>query len=173
MSILTGTGFTSADYGSWGSLPVVVFLCIGLIGGCAGSTSCSVKVFRYQLLIAATASQLRKIRTPRAVIVTRYEGAEVSNSDVRSVVAFFLMFLGTLAVAAVLLAMTGEDFITSLSGAATALTNVGPGLGPVIGPEGNFSELNNSAKWVLAFTMLVGRLELTVVYAVLSIRFWQ
>ena len=173
VSILTGTGFTSADYGSWGSLPVVIFLCIGLIGGCAGSTSCSVKVFRYQLLIAATASQLRKIRTPRAVIVTRYEGAEVSNSDVRSVVAFFLMFLGTLAVAAVLLAMTGEDFITSLSGAATALTNVGPGLGPVIGPEGNFSELNNSAKWVLAFTMLVGRLELTVVYAVLSIRFWQ
>ena len=173
VSILTGSGFVSADYGSWGSFPIVVFFFIGLIGGCAGSTSCSIKVFRYQLMFVALRARVLAIRSPRAVALVRYGGTQVPNDVVRSIMAFFVIFLATLAGATLLLSLTGLDFITSVSGAATALANVGPGLGPVIGPAGDFSELSDFAKWVLAIVMLAGRLELSTFYALLTLTFWR
>ena len=173
VSILTGAGFVSADYGSWGTFPVVLFFIIGLIGGCAGSTSCSVKVFRFQLLFATIWARIQKIRSPHVVALPRYRGVQVPIEVVRSVMLFLIVFFGTLAVTAVLLSLTGLDFITSLSGAAAALANIGPGLGSEIGPSGNFSGLNNFAKWLLSFVMLAGRLELIAVYALLTMRFWQ
>ncbi|MFZ5962711.1 TrkH family potassium uptake protein [Thalassococcus sp. BH17M4-6] len=172
-SIITGTGYASVDYMLWGPLLIALFFFIGLIGGCAGSTACSVKVFRYQLLFASIKVQLRKIRAPHGIFTPRYDGRVVGHDVLSSVISFFVFFVVTLGIVSVALGMTGLDFITSVSGAATALANVGPGLGPQIGPAGNFQGLNDTAKWILTFSMLIGRLELLAVYAIFTVRFWR
>lgn len=173
VSIITGTGYASVDYQLWGAFPMVLIFCAGLVGGCAGSTACSIKIFRYQLLFASIKAQIKAIHSPHGVFTPRYEGRPVSEDVLSSVMAFFVLFIVTLGVVAVLLAATGLDLVTSVSGAATALANIGPGLGPIIGPAGNFYELNDTAKWILTVAMFLGRLELMVVYVVLTLRFWQ
>ncbi len=142
-SIISGTGYASVDYMQWGSFAVALFFFIGLIGGCAGSTACSIKVFRYQLLFASIRAQLRRIRSPHGIFTPRYDGRPVSEEVLASVMTFFMFFIVTLGVVAVALSMTGLDFVTSISGAASALGNIGPGLGDIIGPAGNFSTLND------------------------------
>ncbi|MFO6463973.1 TrkH family potassium uptake protein [Jannaschia sp. KMU-145] len=171
-SIMTGTGYASTDYMLWGGFLITVFFFIGLIGGCAGSTSCSVKVFRYQILFAAVKSQIRRIHSPHGIFRPRYDGRTVSDDVLSSVMSFFVLFVVTLGVFAVALAMTGLDFVTAVSGAATAVANVGPGLGDTIGPSGNFAPLNDTAKWLLSAAMLIGRLELMAVYVLFTRRFW-
>ena len=173
VSILTGTGYSSEDYGSWGAFPVATFFFMGLIGGCAGSTACSVKVFRYQILIAAIRTQIKRLHSPHGIFAVRYAGRRVGEDVVSSVMVFFVMFVISLGVVAVLLALTGLDFITSVSGAATAIANIGPGFGPIIGPSGNFASLNDTAKWILIAAMIVGRLELVTVYVLFTRRFWS
>lgn len=172
-SIISGTGYASTDYQLWGAFPAVAFFFIGLIGGCAGSTACSVKVFRYQLLWASMRAQIRKIHSPNGVFTPRYQGHPVTEDVLSSVMAFFSFFIVTLGITAVLLAATGLDFITAISGAATALACVGPGLGDIIGPSGNFETINDPAKWILAIAMLIGRLEVMSVFALFTIRFWR
>jgi trk system potassium uptake protein TrkH len=172
-SITTGTGYASVDYQLWGAFPVVLFFFLGLVGGCAGSTCCSIKIFRYQILIASIRSQIQRIHSPHGVFTPRYEGRHVGEDVLSSVMAFFVLFTVTLGVTSVLLAMTGLDIVTSVSGAATALANVGPGLGPIIGPSGNFAPLNDLSKWILTFAMLIGRLELMVVLVLFTARFWR
>ncbi len=173
VSLLTGTGYASSDYMEWGAFPVVLFFFVGLIGGCAGSTACSIKIFRYQLLLASVRAQIRRIHSPFGVFTPRYEGRPVAEEVLNSVMSFFVFFTVTLGVLAVLLGMTGLDFITSMSGAAAALANIGPGLGPEIGPAGNFAGLNDGAKWLLIAGMFIGRLELLVVFAILTVNFWR
>ncbi|MDO6482065.1 TrkH family potassium uptake protein [Shimia thalassica] len=172
-SIISGTGYASVDYMVWGSFFVTMFFFIGLIGGCAGSTACSIKIFRYQLLFSATRAQINRIRNPNGIFAVRYEGRRVSEDVLNSVMSFFVFFTVTLGVLAVLLALTGLDFVTALSGAATAVANIGPGLGDTIGPAGNFATLNDTAKWLLIAGMLIGRLELLAVYAILTPQFWR
>lgn len=172
-SIISGTGYASVDYQLWGAFPAVAFFFIGLIGGCAGSTACSVKIFRYQLLFASMRAQIRRIHSPNGVFTPRYQGRPVSEDVLSSVMAFFSFFIVTLGITSVLLAATGLDLVTAISGAATALACVGPGLGDIIGPSGNFASLNDPAKWVLALAMLVGRLEVMSVFALFTIRFWR
>ena len=172
-SILTGTGYASVDYMQWGGFLIALFFFCGLIGGCAGSTSCSVKIFRYQILFAAARAQLRQIRSPHGIFRPRYAGRTVAPDVLSSVMAFFVLFVVTLGIIAVLLAMTGLDMVTSVSGAATAVANIGPGLGPIIGPAGNFAPLGDTAKWILSAAMLIGRLELVVVFVLLTREFWS
>lgn len=172
-SILSGTGYASADYMAWGTFPVVMFFFIGLIGGCAGSTSCSVKIFRYQILFASIKSQIRQIHSPHGIFTPRYDGRPIGEDVMNSVMAFLVAFLLSLGGTAVLLGMTGLDFITAVSGAATAIGNIGPGLGPEIGPAGNFVNINDTAKWIMAMAMFVGRLEIMVVLTVVSLKFWR
>ncbi len=172
-SIMTGTGYANADYMTWGTFPVVLFFLIGLIGGCAGSTSCSVKVFRYQLVFAAIKSQIRQIHSPHGVFTPSYDGRPISEDVLNSVIAFLVAFILSLGGTAILLGLTGLDFITSVSGAAAALANIGPGLGLEIGPAGNYANINDTAKWILAIAMFVGRLEIMVVLTILSIKFWR
>ena len=172
-SILTGTGYASDDYMLWGAFPVAMIFFIGLIGGCAGSTSCSIKIFRYQLLFASVRAQISRIHSPHGIFTPRYAGRRVSEDVLSSVMSFFVFFIVTLGVLTILLGTTGLDFITSLSGAAAALANIGPGLGDVIGPSGNFASLNDTAKWILAGAMLIGRLELLAVYAIVTVNFWR
>jgi len=172
-SIISGTGYASVDYMSWESFMITLFFFIGLIGGCAGSTACSVKIFRYQLLFSSIRVQMQRIRSPHGIFVPRYDGRPVGPDVLGSVMSFFVFFVVTLGMVTWGLSLTGLDFITSVSGAATALANIGPGLGDRIGPSGNFAGLNDTAKWVLTIAMLIGRLELMVVYAILTVNFWR
>lgn len=172
-SIISGTGYASVDYMSWGGFLIALFFFIGLIGGCAGSTACSIKIFRYQILFASIKSQIAKTRLPHGVFQPRWDGRVIDDDVLNSVMSFFVFFIVSLGLLAVALGMTGLDFITSVSGAATALANIGPGLGDQIGPAGNFGGLNDTAKWLLAAGMFVGRLELMIVYAMLTVRFWR
>ncbi|MGK7652465.1 MULTISPECIES: TrkH family potassium uptake protein [unclassified Roseovarius] len=172
-SIISGTGYSSVDYMGWGPLLVSVFFFVGLIGGCAGSTSCSIKIFRYQLLFASVRSQLQRIYSPHGVFTPRYDGRPISEDVLSSVMSFFVFFVVTMGLVSVALGMTGLDFTTSVSGAASALANIGPGLGEVIGPAGTYKPLNDTAKWILIAAMLIGRLELLAVYAIFTISFWR
>ncbi len=173
VSIVTGTGYASADYGTWGAFAVSLFFIIGLIGGCAGSTSCSIKVFRYQVLYAAVVSQIRRLHSPHGVFTPRFAGRPLGDEVISSVMSFVFFFFLTFGVVAITLSMLGLDTITAISGAATAIANIGPGLGPEIGPAGNFAGLPDTAKWVLAMTMLVGRLELLTVFVLFMPSFWR
>jgi trk system potassium uptake protein TrkH len=172
-SIMTGAGFASEDYNAWGPLAVAVFFVIGLIGGCAGSTCCAIKIFRFQVLFAAIVSQVRRIHSPSGVFTPRFEGRPIDDATLSSVMSFFYFFALTLGLLTVALTMIGLEPITAISGAATALANVGPGLGPEIGPSGNFAGLPDEAKWLLVFGMVLGRLELLSVFVLLTPTFWR
>ena len=172
-SIMTGTGYASTDYMLWGGFLVSLLFFVGLVGGCAGSTTCSVKIFRYQIVFASIASQLKRIQSPNGIFIPRYQGRQISDDILNSVLTFFVVFFASLGILAILLSLTGLDFITSLSGAAAALGNIGPGLGETIGPDGNFSSLNETAKWLLVAGMLIGRLELMAVYILFTLKFWR
>ncbi len=173
ISILSGTGYASDDYQLWGPFPLMLFFLIGLIGGCAGSTCCSIKIFRFQLLFAAIKAQVRLIHNPNGVFKARYEGQSIEVEVFSSVVAFFVMFIATLFIVAITLTLTGLDTVTAITGAAAALANIGPGLGPIIGPAGSYEPLNDTAKWILAMTMLLGRLELLSVFVLFTAAFWR
>ncbi|MEL7091041.1 MAG: TrkH family potassium uptake protein [Pseudomonadota bacterium] len=173
VSLMTGTGYANADYMAWGGFAVAVLFFTGLIGGCAGSTSCSIKVFRYQLLFASIRAQLQKTRSPHGIFTPRYAGRTVDEDVLNSVMSFFVFFVVTLGVVAVSLGLTGLDLVTSISGAAAALANIGPGFGDIIGPTGNFAGLNDTAKWILAAAMLIGRLELMAVFVIFTVGFWR
>ena len=173
VSIMSGTGYASADYMLWGPFAVMMFFFIGLIGGCAGSTACSVKIFRYQILFASIRAQIRQLHAPHGVFLPRYDGRPIAEDVLNSVMAFFVVFILSVGLVSVALSLTGLDFITSVSGAATALANVGPGLGSEIGPAGNFAGLNTTAKWIITISMFIGRLELMVVLVLLTAKFWR
>lgn len=172
VSIISTTGFASADYTLWGSASVV-FLIITFAGGCSGSTSGSVKIFRYQLMWSFLKSQLNRLIHPHGVFPVTYDGREVSSEIVLSVTAFLGLYLVTWFVLSAALSVTGLDFQTSVSAAATALTNVGPGLGPIVGPAGNFSTLADVDKWILCVGMVLGRLELFTLFVLVTPRFWR
>ena len=173
ISILTGTGYTSTDYNQWGGLAVVVFFFIMFIGGCAGSTSCGIKIFRFQVLFAASDTQMKRLLEPHGVFVSRYNGKPIPESVVASVMSFFFLFALCFGLLALSLAALGIDFVTAVSAAGSAIANVGPGLGHMIGPAGNFMDLPDAAKWLLAMGMLLGRLELFTVLVLFSPAFWR
>jgi trk system potassium uptake protein len=172
-SVATGTGYSSASYDTWGPMAVSLFFVLGLVGGCSGSTACSVKIFRYQLLLSAIVAEVKRVHAPHRVFTPRYLGRPVSDDVMGSVMAFFMFFYLALAVTTVLLVLVGLDPLTAISGAATAIANIGPGLGPEIGPAGNFAGLPDPAKWILSLAMLMGRLELLSVLVLLTPAFWR
>ena len=172
-SVITGTGYASDDYYLWGGFPVALFLILPLIGGCTASTSCSAKVFRYQVLLEALKGQLIRIRSPHGVYTLRYQGRPIDPDVISSVMAFFFVFLASIGIWAVLLSLIGLDFVTALSASIAALCNLGPGLGPLIGPAGNFAPLPDVAKWLLSTGMLLGRLEFLSVLVLFVPAFWR
>jgi len=172
-SVVTTTGYASQDYSLWGPFVVVLFFFLTFVGGCSGSTSGGMKIFRFQLSILLLREQILRLLHPNAVFARYYNGRIISDEIVASSVAFSFIFLATLAVVAAVLALLGLDLTTSLTGAATALANVGPGLGDTIGPAGNFQPLPDAAKWVLMVAMLLGRLELLSVFVMFSPQFWR
>jgi len=173
VSIITTTGFTAADYGDWGSFAVVLIYFLTFLGGCTGSTAGGLKIFRLQVIYALAVSQLRRTLHPHGIFQPTYEDQPVTEAVALSVLAFFFLFGASFGGLSLLLSLCGLDLVTSLSGAATALANVGPGLGPVIGPAGNFSSIPDLAKWVMAFGMLLGRLELVTLLVLVLPSFWR
>jgi len=173
VSIITTTGYVSEDYTMWGSYAVVVFFYLMFVGGCSGSTAGAIKVFRFQIAFVLLRNQLHLMRHPHAVMPTKYNNREVSDDIVRSIVAFSFYFAFTIAVLAFCLSLTGLNFLTSLSAAVTAVTNVGPGLGNVVGPSGNFASLTDVAKWMLSAGMLLGRLEIMTILVLFTRTFWK
>ncbi|MAS86423.1 MAG: potassium transporter TrkH [Micavibrio sp.] len=173
VSLITGTGYANVNYMTWGPFFAVFSFFFMMIGGCAGSTTCGIKVFRFQILTSITLSQLRSALIPHGVFTPRYLGKKISHPVAVSVMSFFFLYASSFLVLAVLLSWTGLDFITSMSGAATAISNVGPGLGPIIGPAGNFAPLPDLSKVIMCVGMILGRLELFTVLVLLSPTFWK
>ena len=173
VSMLTGTGYTTTDFGLWGGFAIAVFFFVMFVGGCAGSTTCGLKVFRLQVLYATTVAQIGKLMQPHGVFVPYYNRKPIPEAVGESVKSFFFLYALVFALLAMGLGALGLDFLTSVSGAAAAIANVGPGLGPVIGPAGTFSSLPDMAKWLLSFGMLLGRLELFTVLVLLMPSFWR
>ncbi len=172
-SILTGTGYTSNNYSNWGSFGTVIMMVIMFIGGCAGSTTGGIKIFRLQILFRGAITQIRKLTQPHAVLVMRFNGKTVNENTYNSIMGFFFMYILIFIISAISLSFFNLDFLTAFSAAASAISNVGPGLGDTIGPNGNYSLLNNEAKWILSLTMIIGRLEIFTVLVLLSMNFWR
>ena len=143
------------------------------IGGCAGSTACGIKIFRLQMLFIFLKNQIKKLIFPNSVIITKYNNQNISDTFINSVIIFIFSFLFIFLILAMLLSISGLDFITSISGAASAISNVGPGLGEIIGPNGNYNAVPNLSKWILSFGMLLGRLELFAVLVLFFPSFWR
>ena len=173
ISILTGTGYVNAQFDSWGGFPLILFLVLMFIGGCAGSTTCGIKIFRVQILYSFVFNQLKKIIYPKGIFVLKYDQNPVDNKFIASIISFIYMYFIIFFTITALLSLTGLDFITSLSGAATSISNVGPGLGSTIGPNGNFSSLPDLSKWILTLGMILGRLELFAILVLFLPSFWR
>ncbi len=173
VSVLTTTGYAAGDYQLWGPLAMAAVFALTFVGGCAGSTSGGFKIFRIQIMVKSIWSALQRAPSPHAVIVTRHAGKRLSNDDIASVALFAGLYVASFALGSVALAAFGLDFITAITGSATAIANVGPGLGAMIGPAGNFTEVPQAAKWVLCLLMLLGRLEIVTALYVLTPRFWR
>ncbi|MFQ5939459.1 MAG: TrkH family potassium uptake protein [Alphaproteobacteria bacterium] len=173
VSIITGTGYATTDFSQWGGFALAAFFLFMFIGGCAGSTSCGIKVFRFQVLYATARVQMSRLMQPHGVFIPHYNRRPISEAVAASVMGFFFLFVVCFAVLALLLGMLGLDFLTSVSGAAAAMANVGPGLGEIIGPAGTFQPLPDAAKWLLAAGMLLGRLELFTVLVLFTPAFWR
>ena len=173
ISIFTGTGYTTQNFNNWGSFIIILFLFLMLVGGCAGSTTCGIKIFRLQILYQTAKIQIFKLLNPHGVSVAKYNKIPVSEAITSSVMGYFFMFIVSYVLITLILSFLGNDFLTSLSGAATSLANVGPGLGNVIGPSKTFAGLSDITKWVLIIGMLTGRLELLSVIIILTPSFWR
>lgn len=172
-SIMTGTGYASVDYTFWGAFPIIFMFFLTFVGGCAGSTACGIKLFRFQILFSTVRREFRKICKPNEVYISYYNNRPISNEVISSVLGFFFIFIICFGVLTLALGLLGLDFVTAISSAATAMSNVGPGLGRIVGPSGTFHSFPDAAKWLLAFGMLVGRLEVFTVIILFSRQFWK
>ena len=173
ISILSGTGYVTDDFGLWGKFSLIFFLLLMFIGGCAGSTACGIKIFRLQMLLIFLKNQIKRLISPNSVIITKYNNQKISDNFINSVIIFIFTFLFIFLIIAMLLSISGLDFITSISGAASSISNVGPGLGDIIGPNGNYKDIPDISKWILSFGMLLGRLELFAVLVLFFPSFWR
>ena len=173
VSILSGTGYVTDDFGLWGKFSLIFFLFLMFVGGCAGSTTCGIKIFRLQMLFLFVQNQIKKLIFPNSISVIKYNNQKISDNFITSVIIFIFSYLFLFIILSILLSITGLDFLSAISGAATSISNVGPGLGEMIGPNGNFSQVSDISKWLLSFGMLLGRLELFAVLVLFFPSFWR
>ncbi|MBY0430050.1 MAG: potassium transporter TrkH, partial [Rhodospirillales bacterium] len=173
VSIVTTTGFVSADYTTWGGFPQMAMFILTFIGGCTGSTAGGIKIFRFEVLFAMAGIHVKRLLHPHGVFVIDFNHRRLSDAVVRSVVGFVILYFFVFSFLSLGLTLTGVDVVTALSGATSALGNVGPGLGDIIGPAGTYKPLPDSAKWVLSLGMLMGRLELLPVIVLCLPSFWR
>ena len=173
ISIATGSGFSTYDFSLWGTFTTTLFLFIMLIGGCSGSSSCGLKIFRVQILLRSSTTLIKKIIQPRGIFIPTYNSSEISEEILNSVTGYFFLYLLIFGLLTLILSLDGHDLLTCLSGSAASLANVGPGLNEMIGPSGNYSFMSSFSKFFLAFGMLVGRLELFPLLILFSPELWK
>lgn len=173
VSLMTGTGYTDGNYNLWGGFIIALLFFLMAMGACAGSTTCAIKIFRFQILYAIIVVQIKKLLHPNGVFIAHYNGKPVPEDIPLSVMGFLFIYALSFVTVALLLSLIGLDFMTAMSGAITSISNVGPGMGEIIGPTGNFAPLPDSAKWILSLAMLLGRLEIITVLVVLHRAFWK
>ena len=173
VSILTGTGYVTTNYSEWGNFSLIFFIVLMFIGGCAGSTACGLKIFRIHILYKFFVMQLKKYIYPRGIFVLKYSDNVLNEKFISSIISFVFLYIIIFFVITTLLSISGLDFVTAVSGAATSISNVGPGLGNLIGPNGNFSLLPDFSKWVLSAGMILGRLELFAIIVLFIPSFWR
>jgi len=173
VSILSGTGYVTSDFSLWGKFPLIFFLFLMFVGGCAGSTTCGIKIFRFQILGIFILNQIKKLVYPRGIFPMKYNNEKISNPFIYSIMTFIFLYFFIFFILAALLSLDGLDFVSAISGSATAISNVGPGLGDMIGPNGNFSDLSTFSKLSLSLGMLLGRLELFAVLILFFPSFWK
>ena len=173
ISIISGTGYVSDNFEDWGNYASVLFLVLMFIGGCAGSTTGGLKVFRLQILFKYLSLHFKKMLQPHVIIAGYFNNKSIPESTYESVMSFFFLYIFTFTLSALLLSFSGLDFLTCISAAASAISNVGPGLGDTIGPEGNYSSLNDYSKIILTTTMLLGRLEMLTILILFLPSFWK
>jgi len=173
VSILTGTGYVTKEFDQWGNFPLIFFLLLMFIGGCAGSTTCGIKVFRVHMLYFFLKNQLLKIIYPRAIINLKYNNDLVQDKLIASIISFIYLYIMIFFVISALLTLTGLNFITAVSGAASSISNVGPGLGNEIGPNSNYANLPAVSKWILSAGMILGRLEIFAILVIFLPSFWR
>ncbi len=172
-SLMTGTGYATEQYDHWGGFVVAMLFFLMAMGACAGSTSCGIKIFRFQIFLSITKVQIKKLLHPNGTFLAHYNGKPIPEDVPLSVMSFLVLYAVCFMGLALALSAVGLDFITALSGAMTSISNVGPGLGDVIGPSGNFAPLPDSAKWILSTGMLLGRLEILAAFVLLHPSFWK
>ena len=172
ISIITGTGYATADFNKWGNFVLIILFMLMFVGGCAGSTTCGIKIFRFQVLFEVTRAQLKQLLKPHAIYTPHFKNKSIDEDVASSVMGFFYLYILTVCILSILLALLGLDFLTALSGAASAVSNVGPGLGSIIGPSNNYNLIPDTGKWLLCFGMLLGRLELYTVLVLILPKFW-
>ena len=173
ISVLTGTGYVTGEFDGWGNFPLIFFLTLMFIGGCAGSTTCGIKIFRLQILYLFISNQLKKIIYPKGIFLIKYDKNTVDDKFMASIISFIFLYFVIFFLIATFLSLSGLDFVTSVSGAATSISNVGPGLGSIIGPSGNFASLPEASKWILSLGMILGRLELFAILVLFLPSFWR
>lgn len=173
VSVVTTTGYASTDYTTWGPAAVTAFFILTAMGGCTGSTAGGAKMMRWIVVARVTLAQALRLRHPHGIFPLRYENRQLEPDVVNGVITYFVLYAGTVLVIAVLLTWIGLDLQTALSGSLTAVANVGPGVGEVIGPSGTFAPLPDAAKLLLSFGMYVGRLEMATVFVLMLPIFWR
>jgi trk system potassium uptake protein TrkH len=173
VSIGTTTGYVTTDYTTWGSFAVLVFFFLTYVGGCSGSTSGGIKIFRFKIAYIMFRETIQRLLHPNAVFARSLDGKPLTDEIVASVAAFALAFASTVGFVAILLGAAGNDFVTSFSAAATATANVGPGIGDTVGPASNFSSISDASKWIICIAMLLGRLEIFTLLIWLTPGFWR
>jgi len=173
VSVFSGTGYGDGDLTAWGGFPFVILIAVGAIGGCTGSTGCSIKIFRYQIMLRALGQQARRIFHPSSVMVLRHEGRRVEDEVLQSVMLLFTVYILSLGLFSVALELTGLTLIESVTGAWTAIFNIGPAFGPSVGATGSVQAFPETAKALMLLAMLMGRLEILAVLVLLLPRFWR
>ena len=173
INILSTSGFTLVNFDTWSSVTTLIFAFAFLIGGCSGSTAGGIKIFRFQIIFSLLKSQIIKLLHPNSVHPVQYNGKRVQNDTLFAIITFIFCYLVSTFLLSVLLAISGMGALEALSSAATAIGNVGPGLGPVVGPSGNFANIPEAAKWLMSLGMLLGRLEITTILVLLFPSYWK
>lgn len=173
ISMFSGTGFGLSDVTAWGAFPLAVLFTVGLIGGCTGSTGCSIKIFRFLVLIQAVKAQIRRMRSPHRIVSMRYDQRVLDQDVVDSVVSFFTLFILTFGLLIIGLSLTDLSPRAALTAAWTAIANVGPVWGPEVSANGGVDRFPDSALWMMIVGMYLGRLEIITVLVLFLPRFWQ
>jgi trk system potassium uptake protein TrkH len=172
VSVITTTGYITHDYTAWTSFITILFFIMMFLGASAGSTAGGVKIVRHFMLIKNSLLELKRQIHPSAVIPVRFNGRAVNRDIIFNILAFIMIYISIFALGSIAMGMLGLDFMTAIGAVATCLGNIGPGVGSV-GPVDNFAHLPAASKWLLAFLMLLGRLELFTVLILFTPYFWR